>query len=58
MAFTGLEAAALNVKINLPCILDKAITTDAFEKTESCRDEGRRLKTEIIEIVNKRIGDF
>jgi methenyltetrahydrofolate cyclohydrolase len=55
LAHTGLEGAILNVKINLPNILDNLIKIEAAEKTERYLLEGIQLKTEIIEIVNKRI---
>jgi methenyltetrahydrofolate cyclohydrolase len=55
LAFTGLEGAILNVKINLPNIIDQSIKIDSAESIERYLLEGIQLKTEIIEIVNKRI---
>lgn len=56
LCFTGLEGAALNVKINLPGIDDEDIKKDATSRIESIIAEGKELKETILEIVNKRIG--
>ncbi len=55
MALSGLEGAVLNVKINLPGIADEELKREALSKIERFCAEGRQLKTEIMEIVNKRI---
>lgn len=56
LTYAGLEGAVLNVKINLPFITDKTILTDVMQRIDNYIDEGDRLKTEIVEIVNERIG--
>ncbi len=55
LAYAGLEGAALNVRINLPGIDDTSVRTKAEEKVESFLEEGRKLKTHIMSIVNNRI---
>jgi formiminotetrahydrofolate cyclodeaminase len=57
MALAGLEGAALNVKINLPSITDKSLKANALRIIDDYLDEGKRLKTEVITIVNNRIGE-
>lgn len=56
LSLTGLEGAALNVKINIPGIKDEKIKMDASKRIERMLLEGRELKETIMEIVNKRIG--
>ena len=56
LSLTGLEGAALNVKINIPGIKDEKIKTNAIKRIEKMLLEGRELKETIMEIVNKRIG--
>lgn len=56
LCLSGLEGAALNVKINLPGIEDENIKKDASKRIEAMLIEGRELKDAILEIVNKRIG--
>lgn len=56
LAFSGLEGAVLNVKINIPGITDPSIKMDAAQKNKSYLVEGSKLETEIIAIVNNRIG--
>lgn len=58
LAFAGLEGAILNVKINLPSIIDIALRKRTLEKTESYLLEGIDYKNKIIEAVNKRIGEI
>ena len=55
MAKSGLEGAVLNVKINLPGIGDDQLKHDAQLKVESFQNEGTRLNTEIMRMVNRRI---
>ena len=57
MAFSGLESAVLNVKINIPAISDQAIKMDAIQKIRNYLTEGDKIKTEIVATVNSRIGD-
>ena len=56
MALAGLEGAVLNVKINIPGIMDESIKNTASVKVEKLLTEGARLQKNIMEIVNKRIG--
>lgn len=56
LALSGLEGAILNVNINLPGISDEAVRTEAFEKCRKLSAEGRKLQSEILDIVNSRIG--
>ena len=56
MALAGLEGAVLNVKINIPGIMDERIKNTASVKVEKLLTEGARLQKNIMEIVNKRIG--
>jgi len=56
MAFSGLEGAVLNVKINIPAISDQSIKMDAINKTRNYLTEGGQIKTEIVATVNNRIG--
>ena len=55
MALSGLEGAILNVKINLPGIVDDKLKKEAKYKIDNFRSEGIELKTKIMEIVNIRI---
>jgi len=56
LAFSGLEGAALNVNINLPGIADEVIKAEAYERCRKFSTEGRKLRNEILDIVNSRIG--
>ena len=56
LAYVGLEGAALNVRINLPGIKDASVKTNAEDKIQSFLEEGRNLKTRIMDVVNRRIG--
>lgn len=55
MAFSGLEGAALNVKINIPGITEQTVKTDAEQKIKSFLDEGKKIKDQIINIVSSRM---
>ena len=55
LSFAGLEGAVLNVKINLPGIKESNGKKVVLEKIECYLTEGRKLKDEILGIVNKRI---
>jgi formiminotetrahydrofolate cyclodeaminase len=56
LALAGLEGAAMNVKINLPGIGDDDIRKDASEKIADYISEGSTLKSEIMKIVDTRMG--
>lgn len=56
MALAGLEGAVLNVKINIPGIMDESIKSDAAARCAKLLEEGARLQRGIMEIVNRRIG--
>ena len=56
LALSGLEGAILNVNINLPGIEDEAIRSEAYDKCRRLSVEGRKLHSEILDIVNLRIG--
>ena len=55
LAFSGVEGAALNVKINLPGLQNEAIRNEAGEKIENCLNEARLLETKIQALVNSRL---
>ena len=55
MALSGLEGAALNVKINLPGIMNEALKQDARTKIKAYSEEAARLSSETLKIVNRRI---
>ena len=56
LAMTGLEGALMNVKINLPGISDETIKSAAILKSAAYLTEGNSLKTEIIKMIEHRIG--
>lgn len=56
MALAGLEGAVLNVKINIPGIMDESIKSDAAARCAKLLEEGTKLQRGIMEIVNRRIG--
>lgn len=56
LALSGLEGAALNVSINLPGIADEAVKEEAYDRCRKFSAEGRKLHSEILDIVNSRIG--
>lgn len=56
LALSGLEGAILNVNINLPGIEDEAVRSEAYDKCRRLSVEGRKLHSEILDIVNLRIG--
>lgn len=56
LALSGLEGAILNVNINLPGISDEAVRTEAYEKCRKMSEEGRKLQSETLAVVNSRIG--
>jgi len=55
LAFTGVEGAILNVRINLPEISDDPVKNDVYEQIESCLNEARVLETKIQAMVNERL---
>ena len=55
LALSGLEGAALNVKINLPGIHNEAVKADAQKKIEELLQKGKHLQKEILSIVNDRM---
>ncbi len=55
LALSGLEGAALNVKINLPGIHNELIKADAQKKIEELIQKGKYLQKEILSIVNDRM---
>ncbi|HWQ80244.1 MAG TPA: cyclodeaminase/cyclohydrolase family protein [Anaerovoracaceae bacterium] len=55
LAFTGLEGAVLNVKINLPAISDEKIKRTALKRTAEYLREAEELKADIMRIVNSRM---
>ena len=56
MSLSGLEGAILNVNINLSGISDEAVRSEAYDKCRRLSVEGRKLHSEILDIVNLRIG--
>ena len=56
LALSGLEGAILNVNINLSGIEDEAVRSEAYDKCRRLSAEGRKLHSEILDIVNLRIG--
>ena len=56
LALSGLEGAILNVNINLSGISDEAVRSEAHDKCRRFSVEGRKLHSEILDIVNLRIG--
>ena len=56
LTLSGLEGAILNVNINLPGIEDEAVRSEAYDKCRRLSVEGRKLHSEILDIVNLRIG--
>jgi len=56
LALSGLEGAILNVNINLSGISDEAVRSEAYDKCRRLSAEGRKLHSEILDIVNLRIG--
>ncbi len=57
MAQSGLEGAVLNVKINLPSIVDEELKRETQLKIEDLVLEGIQLNSEIIKTVNRRIEE-
>ncbi len=55
LAFSGVEGAALNVRINLPGLQNETIRNDATEKIEGCLNEARILETKIQAMVNSSL---
>jgi methenyltetrahydrofolate cyclohydrolase len=56
LAYTGLEGALLNVKINLQSIKDEAYVKETQDKVEKLLNDGKELKEELMKIVYKRLG--
>lgn len=56
LAYTGLEGALLNVKINVQSIKDEAYVKEIETKVEKLLNDGKKLKEELMEIVYKRLG--
>ena len=56
LTLSGLEGAILNVNINLSGIEDEAVRSEAYDKCRRLSAEGRKLHSEILDIVNLRIG--
>jgi len=58
LAYSGLEGAVLNIRINLPGISEEAVIDEAVKEYKGYLAEGERLKTEILAIVNQRITEM
>lgn len=56
LAYTGLEGALLNVKINLQSIKDEAYVKETQDKVEKLLNDGKQLKEELMKIVYNRLG--
>ena len=54
----AIEGAALNVRINLGNINDKAFVDKTGKEVEKILSEGRKLKAEILEIVESRMKEL
>ncbi|MGY5876237.1 MAG: cyclodeaminase/cyclohydrolase family protein, partial [Candidatus Thorarchaeota archaeon] len=54
----AMDGAALNVRINLGNIKDKKFTDSAAAKVEKLLTDGRKLKEEILEIVEARMKEL
>lgn len=55
LAYSGLEGAVLNIRINIPGISEKAVIHEAVEKYKGYLAKGERAKAEIMAIVDQRI---
>lgn len=55
-AFSGLEGALLNVKINLGGINDEELCSKTLQKCKNLSAEAEKIKTEILNIVNSKIA--
>jgi len=56
-AYAAMEGAALNVKINLTSISDENKVKELSEKVSKLLNEGKKLKEEILSIVDKRMTE-
>ncbi|TFG33835.1 glutamate formimidoyltransferase [Candidatus Thorarchaeota archaeon] len=54
----AIEGAALNVRINLDNIKDKGFVDKTAKEVDQILTDGRRLKTEILEIVENRMKEL
>ena len=54
----AIEGAALNVRINLGNIKDKTFVNQTTKEVEKILSDGRKLKAEIIEIVEARMKEL
>lgn len=54
----AIEGAALNVRINLGNIKDKAFVKKAADEVEKIRRDGSRLKDEVLKIVEARMKEL
>lgn len=55
LAFSGVEGAALNVRINLPGISDEEVRYHASEQIESCLNEAQVIERKIQAMVSERL---
>jgi glutamate formiminotransferase/formiminotetrahydrofolate cyclodeaminase len=54
----AIEGAALNVRINLGNITDKTFVSETAKTVEKILSEGRKLKAEVLEIVETRMDEL
>ena len=54
----AMEGAALNVRINLGNIKDKAFVKNAADEVEKTLGDGSKLKDEVLEIVEARMKEL
>ncbi|MCR4404420.1 MAG: cyclodeaminase/cyclohydrolase family protein [Candidatus Acetothermia bacterium] len=55
LAYAGLEAALLNVRVNLLAIQDEAFAAEHSERAEALATAGSRLKGEALKLVQERM---
>ncbi len=56
--FAAIEGAALNVRINLDNIKDKGFVKKTSEEVQKIIDDGRKLQSEVLEIVEARMKEL
>ena len=55
LAYSGLEGALFNVKINLLSLKDEEYKNKIEEKIKKLLEEGKELKEELLDIVYKKL---
>jgi len=57
-AYTAVEGAFLNVKINAAGIADKTFTSDLIKKAEDVMNQTRACRDAIMEVVEQKISEL